>query len=235
MNRKIGLISSIVICYLVTVFLICLVIALFAQNIFTENLSYGVCTVLSWGWVATTCAYSCFTQKEYSAAAKIGVSIGVIYATIISIVYFTQLTTVLYKSVDEIILQAFSFTSAGSWLFNLDLLGYGLLSISTFFIGLTLQTKDKIDSALKLLLMLHGIFFVCMFVPILPLPATNQGNGGTIALICWCLFFLSICILSILHFKRLNDNSNSKESVWHTTQYVPIVAINFWKRVTAQW
>ena len=124
MNRKIGLISSIVICCLVTVFLICLVIALFAQNIFTENLSYGVCTVLSWGWVATTCAYSCFTQKEYSAAAKIGVSIGVIYATIISIVYFTQLTTVLYKSVDEIILQAFSFTSAGSWLFNLDLLGY---------------------------------------------------------------------------------------------------------------
>ena len=86
-----------------------------------------------------------------------------IYATIISIVYFTQLTTVLYKSVDEIILQAFSFTSAGSWLFNLDLLGYGLLSISTFFIGLTLQTKDKIDSALKLLLMLHGIFF-CLYV-----------------------------------------------------------------------
>ena len=39
------------------------------------------------------------------------------------------------------------------------------------------------------------------------------SHGGTIALICWCLFFLSICILSILHFKRLNDNSNSKESV----------------------
>lgn len=213
MNRKIGLISSIVICCSVVIFLICLVIALFAQNIFTENLSYGVCTVLSWSWVATACAYSCYAKKEYSAAAKIGVTLGGIYAAIIGIVYYTQLTTVLYKSADETILQAFSFTSAGSWLFNLDLLGYGLLAISTFFVGLALQTKDKIDKALKVLLMLHGMFFVCMFVPILPLPATNQGNGGTVALICWCLFFLSICILSILHFKRLSDDINPKKSL----------------------
>lgn len=203
MNRKIGFISSIVICCSVAVFLICLIMALFAQNAFTENLSYGVCAVLSWGWVATACVYSCFAQKERRAAAKIGVAIGVIYATIIGIVYFTQLTTVLHKSVDEKIFQAFSFTSAGSWLFNLDLYGYGLLAISTFFIGLTLPTENKVDKSLKLLLMLHGVFFVCMFVPILPLPATNQGNGGTIALICWCLFFLPICILSILHFKKI--------------------------------
>ena len=212
MNRKIGFISSIVVCCSIAIFLICLVVALFAQNTFTENLSYGVCTVLSWGWVATACGYSCYTQKERYAAAKIGVAVGVIYATIISIVYFTQLTTVLHKSVDEKILQAFSFTSAGSWLFNLDLLGYGLLAISTFFVGLTIQTETKIDKALKLLLMLHGIFCVCMFVPILPLPATNQGNGGTIALIGWCLFFLPICVLSILHFKKLNTNA-IKESL----------------------
>lgn len=207
MNRKIGFISSIVICCSVAIFLICLIVALFAQNAITENLSYGVCAVLSWGWVATACVYSCYTQKERCAAAKIGVAIGVIYATIISIVYYTQLTTVLHKSVDEKILQAFSFPSAGSWLFNLDLLGYGLLAISTFFVGLTLQTENKVDKALKLLLMLHGLFCVCMFVPILPLPSTNQGNGGAIALICWCLFFLPICVLSILHFKKLNTNA----------------------------
>lgn len=59
--------------------------------------------------------------------------------------------------------------------------------------------------------MLHGAFCVCMFVPILPLPATNQGNGGTIALICWCLFFLPIGVLSILHFKKLNDTDAIKE------------------------
>lgn len=213
MNRKIGFISSIVMSSTIAIFLICLIIALFVQNIVTENLSYGVCAILSWAWVATSCSYSCFAKKERIAAAKIGVAIGVIYSTIISIVYFTQITTVLYKSVDEKILQAFSFTSSGSWLFNLDLLGYGLLAISTFFVGLTLQAQNKTDKALKILLMLHGAFFVCMFVPVLPLPATNQGNGGTIALICWCLFFLPICILSTLHYKKLSGNDCVEDSL----------------------
>lgn len=200
-------------CSTVAIFLICLIVALFAQNTFTENLSYGVCAVLSWAWVATACVYSCYTKKEHSAAAKIGVAIGVIYSTLVSIVYFTQISTVMYKTADEKILQAFSFTSSGSWLFNLDLLGYGLLAISTFFVGLTLQVQNKIDKALKILLMLHGIFFVCMFAPVLPLPATNQGNGGTIALMCWCLFFLPICILSTLRYKKLNDKDYCKESL----------------------
>ena len=212
MNRKIGFISSIVMSVTVSVFLICLIVSLCAQNAVTENLSYGVCAVLSWGWVATACVYSCYADKEHSAAAKIGVAIGVIYATVISIVYFTQLTTVLHKSADEDILQLLSFTAAGSWLFNLDLLGYGFLCISTFFVGLTLQPKNIIDKALKILLMAHGIFFVCMFVPILPLPSTNQGSGGTVALLFWCLVFLPICILSVLHFKKLNGADSLKEN-----------------------
>lgn len=205
MNKKIGFISSVVMSCAVAVFLICLIVALFAPNAFTENLSYGVCAVLSWGYVAAACAYSCYAKKGDSAAAKIGVSIGVIYSTIISVVYFTQITTVLHKSADEKILEALAFTAAGSWMFNIDLLGYGLLAISTFFVGLTLKPENKADKALKILLMLHGAFCVCMFVPVLPLPATNQGAGGTIALIGWCMFFLPICILSAVYFKRLKD------------------------------
>ena len=202
MNRKIGFISSAVAGGAVAIFLICLIVALFTKNAVTENLSYAVCTVLSWSWVATAVVYSCYAKKERSAAAKTGVAAGIIYSTIISIVYYTQLTTVLYKSVDEKILQAFTFSAAGSWLFNLDLLGYGLLAVSTFFTGLSLQTESRADKALKWLLTLHGIFFVCMLAPVLPLPATNQGNGGTIALIGWCLFFLPVCVLSAIHFKR---------------------------------
>ena len=164
MNRKIGFIASIVIGSAVTIFMICLLIALFAQNAFTENLSYGVCTILSWGWVATAVAYACYAKNE-TAAAKIGVCTSVMYSTVISIVYFTQLTTVLYKSVDEKILQAFSFSASGSWLFNLDLLGYGLLSISTVFIGLTLQAKNRIDKALKWLVnkIVNESFFFFFF------------------------------------------------------------------------
>lgn len=207
MNRTIGFISSLIISCSVAIFSICLIVALIAPNAVTENLSYGVCTVLSWGWVATACAYSCYASSDRAVAAKIGITIGVIYSTLISIVYYTQLTTVLHGTVDETILQAISFTAAGSWLFNIDLLGYGLLAISTFFVGLTVKVNNKNDKALKTLLMLHGLFFVCMFVPILPIPTTNQGNGGAIALICWCAFFLPICILSALHFKKLKNGN----------------------------
>ena len=40
---------------------------------------------------------------------------------------------------------------------------------------------------------------------------TNQGNGGIVALIFRCLFFLPVCILSVLHFKKataLDDKTN---------------------------
>ena len=170
MNRKIGFAAAIVMCCTVAIFLICLIVALFAPNTVTENLSYGVCTVLSWGYVAAGCVYSCYARKDRLAASKIGVSMGVVYSTIISIVYFTQMTTVLHKSADEKILQALPFT---------------------------------------VLLMVPGACFVCMFVPVLPLPATNQGSGGTIALIGWCLFFLPICILSAIHFKKNNETDSS--------------------------
>ena len=212
MNRKIGLIASIVMSCAVAIFLICLIIALFTQNAFTENLSYGVCAVLSWAYVAAACVYVCYAQQERSAAARIGVAVGVIYSVIISIVYYTQLTTVLHKSADEKILQALSFTASGSWTFNLDLLGYGLLAVSTFFVGLSLQAETKIDKALKILLTLHGVFFVCMLVPILPLPATNQGKAGTVALICWCAYFLPICVLSSLHFAKLDGVDSLRQS-----------------------
>lgn len=218
MNRKIGFISSVVMSCAVAVFLICLIVALFAPNAFTENLSYGICAILSWGYVAAACAYSCYAKKAASAAAKIGVSIGVIYSTIISVVYFTQITTVLHKSADEKILEALDFTAAGSWMFNMDLLGYGLLAVSTFFVGLTLKPENKADKALKILLMLHGAFGVCMFAPVLPLPATNQGAGGTIALIGWCLFFLPICILSAVHFKGLKDSAELKNADCSATE-----------------
>jgi hypothetical protein len=55
--------------------------------------------------------------------------------------------------------------------------------------------------------MIHGVFFLSCFV----LPMTGMfsgmadggaGNGGTIALLCWCAYFLPIGILSWLHFRK---------------------------------
>lgn len=44
--------------------------------------------------------------------------------------------------------------------FSLDLLGYALMSLATFFAGLTVEPKDKPSKWLRALLMIHGVFFI---------------------------------------------------------------------------
>ena len=44
--------------------------------------------------------------------------------------------------------------------FSLDLLGYALMSLAAFFVGLTVEPKDKPSKWLRALLMIHGVFFI---------------------------------------------------------------------------
>ena len=91
-------------------------------------------------------------------------------------------------------------------LFNLDLLGYGIMALSTFFIGLTINVKNKTDKILKYLLLIHGVFFLgCFIMPMTGVFANTDGSNsmvGIIALEFWCLYFLPIGILSYIHFKN---------------------------------
>ena len=91
-------------------------------------------------------------------------------------------------------------------MFNLDILGYGIMALSTFFIGLAFKANNKIDKALKILLLVHGIFFIgCLIMPMTGMFVkidNSSSIGGIIALEFWCLYFLPIGILSIIHFYR---------------------------------
>lgn len=98
--------------------------------------------------------------------------------------------------------------SKGGLLFSYDLLGYGMMALSTFFTGLTIRPGNKKDKWLKCLMMIHGVFFFgCLLMPMTGIlrDAMSEGGGrlgGTIALECWCAYFLPIGILSVLHFKN---------------------------------
>jgi hypothetical protein len=80
------------------------------------------------------------------------------------------------------------------------------MALSTFFIGLTLDIKNKKDKILKLLLLIHGLFFIsCLIMPMTGMFTNVEGTtsiGGIIALEIWCLYFLPVGILSFLHFKE---------------------------------
>lgn len=202
MNNKIGVISAIIISITVLLFAIGMLIG-------NTIMSYFVCLVLSWGYVTLTCAYYTKAPTSRKAFALAGVAFAIIYAVIIDIVYFTQLTTVLHQNLSKDILQILSYQELGSLMFNLDLFGYGMMAISTFMIGMTIVPRAKSDKWLKALLMIHGIFAVsCVLMPMLNVFNSDMGSGGdiigTIALLFWCAYFLPIGILSAMHFRRLS-------------------------------
>ncbi|MBO4680179.1 MAG: hypothetical protein J5626_10985, partial [Lachnospiraceae bacterium] len=121
------------------------------------------------------------------------------------IVYYTQCTTVANETLGESAARVLDYRYLGL-MFNLDILGYGIMALSTFFIGLTIVSKNKRDKALKILLIGHGIFFPpCLIMPMTGMFLGSHGStssGGVIALEIWCLYFLPIGILSYLHFKE---------------------------------
>ena len=126
-----------------------------------------------------------------------------VYAAIILLVYFTQLTTVRLNDLTQQAAALLDFQQCGL-LFNYDLLGYAVMALATFFAGLTIKPQSKPDKWLKYLLMIHGVFFIsCLIVPMLGLfKAGSSPWIGVAVLEFWCLYFCPISILSFLHFLK---------------------------------
>ena len=202
MNKKIGIIGSAINAFTVLAFAVCMLID------FSFG-SYFVCIILALSFVMMISAFEAECLPENKAAGKAALVFSAIYATLIVIVYYTQCTSVINDNLSGDALRILSYKYM-SLMFNLDLLGYGIMALSTFFIGLTINAKTKADKALKALLLIHGVFFLsCFLMPITGIFANSSGStssGGVIALEIWCLYFLPISILSALHFKRRKSN-----------------------------
>ena len=148
--------------------------------------------------------YECEAARK--VAGNIGLVFAAVYCMIIMLVYFTQITTVANESLNEDAAKLIDFQKHGL-IFNFDLLGYGMMALSTFFTGLSMKAKSKSDKWLKALLIIHGAFFPgCVFMPMTgiftKLPTTGNSSGGMIALVVWCIYFLPVGILSFLHFRK---------------------------------
>lgn len=167
--------------------------------------SYFVCMFLPIGYIMTAAGFHHESDEEHKVAANIGMIFSAVYAVLIFLVYFAQTTSVRLDDLNEQALKILDF-KRGGLIFNYDLLGYGMMALSTFFIGLTIKPKSKADKWLKYLMMIHGAFFVSCFI--MPMTGVFSGMsdgetsiGGVIALLFWCIYFLPIGILSFVHFK----------------------------------
>ena len=198
MNKKIGIIGSIINAITVLLFAIFLII----------DFKFGyffVCIFLSLSFIMMIAALENECTKENIVAGKVSLVLAGVYSTLIMVVYFTQCTSVINDNLSKGALKVLDYSYMGL-MFNLDLLGYAIMALSTFFIGFTINVKNKKDKVLKYLLLIHGIFFIsCLIMPMTGIFANSDGStsiGGVLALEVWCIYFLPIGILSYLHFKN---------------------------------
>ena len=185
----------------VTVFLF----ALFLMINFPTGYFF-VCLILPIGFIMMTAGLQNECEGGRKVAANIGLILAAVYATFIMLVYFAQLTTVKNELLNEQAANLLVFGKFGL-IFNYDLLGYGVMALSTFFTGLSMKPKNKTDKWLRALMLIHGVFyFSCTFMPMTGLFAKmssgGDGIGGRLALVVWCVYFLPIGILSFIHFTK---------------------------------
>ena len=201
MNRTLSMTGAAIVA--VTVFL-------FAVFILCDFIfgSYLVCMFLPIGYIMMAAGLHHECGEDRKVSANIGLILAGVYAVLILLVYFAQTTTVRTEMLNDQASRILNY-QRGGLLFNYDLLGYGMMALSTFFIGLSMKAENIPDRWLKWLMMVHGIFFPgCFLMPMTGMFTSmaegKAGNGGYIALLFWCLYFIPVGILSYLHFRRKN-------------------------------
>lgn len=198
-NKKTAVVSSIVNVIAVAGFAVSMLVSI-------DFCSYLFSIFIAFSFVTMMCCYAFYADSSRKIPGMCAAVFSAIYAAIIFIVYFSQLTTVRYSELSEQAAMLLDFSRFGL-MFNYDLLGYAIMGLSTFFAGLTVIPKSKADKWTKYLLMIHGVFFFsCFIVPMLGVFKPNAGSSdsmtGVILLEFWCVYFIPIGILSALHFSR---------------------------------
>ena len=153
--------------------------------------SYFVCLILPLGFIIMTAGLHNECENDRKVAADIGMVLAAVYCVFIMLVYFTQLTTVNNDHLNEQAANLLTFNKFGL-IFNFDLLGYGIMALSTFFTGLSMKAENRSDKWLKALMMIHGVFyFSCTFMPMTGMfsnmSSGGDGLGGRLALVVWCV------------------------------------------------
>ena len=199
MNKAIASIGAMIVSISVLLFAVCMLIQ------FNFG-SYFVCMLLPIGYIMMTAGFCDESDEKHRVAANVGMAFAVIYAVMILLVYFAQTTAVRLGSLDEQAMKILDY-SRGGLFFSYDLLGYGMMALSTFFVGLTIDAKNKADKWLKYLLMIHGVFFFGCFIMPMTGVFSSMSNGensigGVVALEFWCAYFIPVGVLSMIHFRK---------------------------------
>ena len=199
MNRIISRVGSAIVSVTVLLFTVCLITG------FTFG-SYIVCMFLPIGYIMMAAGLRHESSDDRRVAADAGTVFAAVYTVLILLVYFAQTTSVNLGGLSEGAIAVLDFRRGGL-IFNYDLLGYGMMALSTFFLGLSVRAENSPDRWMKALMMIHGIFFIgCFFMPMTGvfsgMSSGDTSRGGVIALIVWCAYLLPIGIHAYRHIGK---------------------------------
>lgn len=168
--------------------------------------SYLSSMFIAWGFVPMICAFAAYTDRKKTALGYTAIAFAAVYAVLIMLVYYAQLTAVRAGNLSEQARDMLDYSRFGLF-FSYDLLGYAFMALSTFFVSFAVERRGKADGVLIVLLRLHGIFAVtCVVMPLLGLFTPNMAGGdliGVLVLEVWCAYFIPLCILAYRHFHKL--------------------------------
>jgi hypothetical protein len=143
---KIGFWSAI----LVTIFLAISGITSSASIYLVSNISGFILTSIF--LIVITCIYYS-APDDKKILGHIGLSFAIIYATLISINYFIQLTFVQFGAFNTDIL---SITNPQSMMMTIEVLGYFFMGLSTLFIAPIFQS-GRLEKSIRWLFIFNGI------------------------------------------------------------------------------
>ena len=185
MNRILPRIGAAIVSVTIFLFAVCL-IADFPFG------SYLVCMFLPIGYIMMTAGVQNESSQENRVAANIGLIFSAVYAVLILLVYYAQTTSVRLENLNEQAAGILNY-QRGGLLFNYDLLGYGMMALSTFFTGLSFKAGSKANKWLKTLMMLHGVFFLSCFFHRVQCGPKGAGKLGQRRIQDFCTQFLFHC------------------------------------------
>ena len=139
-----------------------------------------------------------FIVSEKKFLINIAIAFVVIYALLVTLVYYTQIAIVLKGTLESELLQIVS-DFPGTVFFYLDMLGYCFLCLGTFFMAFAI----KENKLLRGFLFAHSALFIPTFLlPFLPINfASSDSSTGPLILVLWVAIFAPVCFLIAWYFK----------------------------------
>lgn len=141
-----------------------------------------------------------YAPEDQKIWSHMGLIFATIYAVLISIVYYTQLTWVIPHMLQgtEEQLSAFTFKSFDSFLYVVDVLGYSFMSLSTLFAA-PVFVGGGLERRIRWFLIANGLL-----IPFLSLQMYYPSLIYGAAL--WIITFPTSTILLAMLFRRISHD-----------------------------